>query len=246
MSLYETRRAIRPLIDERLAIDAMIAYYAYHHDDNKTQIITYPAVTTADRVQGFVTISRTGIDLFRPFMTMKLPINDLDTSAHLLKQALPPGAEAFMVVREKYVPLIRALCHVRSEELLMLFQLSPRNFTEEVNVLITREDQNGLPRFVIKQPINGKRTAVAAAGLNWQSPYFAEIAVRTRPDYRQRGFGRAVVNALSAHLLKHGRTPLYAVNPQNTPSVQLAQHVGFTDTGHRELMLEVQMRMDAP
>ncbi len=191
MSFSALQQSIRHLVDEWSAADAMVAYYAFHHDADKTYLVTSPPA--AERAEGFVTISRTGIDLFRPLLTMRLPIHDLAQSRELLMQALPPGQEAFAAVPESHLPLVRALCEIQSEEPLNLYALPAERFKPLINVLVTREDEHEMPRFVVKQVVNGQRTAVAAAGLNWLSPRFGEIAVRTRPEYRQKGFGRGVV-----------------------------------------------------
>lgn len=240
MSLSFLQQSIRHLVDEWSAADAMVAYYAFHHDADKTYLVISPPA--AERAEGFVTISRTGIDLFRPLLTMRLPIHDLAQSRELLMQALPPGQEAFAAVPESHLPLVRALCEIQSEEPLNLYALPAERFKPLINVLVTREDEHEMPRFVVKQVVNGQRTAVAAAGLNWLSPRFGEIAVRTRPEYRQKGFGRGVVATLAEYLLAHGRVPLYAVNPSNAPSIYLAESLGFVDTAVREWMLEVRMR----
>ncbi len=83
---------------------------------------------------------------------------------------------------------------------------------------------------------------MASASLNWQSPYFAEIAVSTRPQYRRQGWGRSVVAALSGHLMEAGRVPLYVVSEENTASANLAESVGFTDTGVREQFLQASLK----
>ena len=72
MKLPDKRRAIRSLLDERNPADAQAIYYAYNHPDEKTQLITYPP--EASVAKGYVCIARTGIDLFRPLLTMRLPI----------------------------------------------------------------------------------------------------------------------------------------------------------------------------
>lgn len=239
MTLATTRQAIRHLVDEKSAASAMLAYYAFHHEAARSQIVAWPPTGHA---QGFVTVAQTGIDLFRPLLTMHLPLPDLSASAALLRQVLPPGAEAFAAVPAAYEPLIRALCDVRTEEPLLVYQLAAAQFEPFINVLVTRDDQDGTARFVVKQPIHGQQTVVAAASLNWLSPNFGEISVRTRPEYRQKGYGRSVVASLAHYLLEIGRVPLYVVNPQNTPSIQLAESLGFRDTGAREWMLELVMR----
>lgn len=240
MALEARRRAIRHLLDRRQPADAMAVYYAFFHDAHKTRLLTWPPVPENTAV-GFVTSSRTGIDLFRPLLTMRLPLPDLEASAELLQMALPVGAEAFMSIPRRYEPLVRAFCDILSEEHLHLYELT-HTPEPEVNVLVTRADMNGLPRFVIKQERDGQRITVASANLNWQTNYYGEIAVNTRPEYRQKGYGRAVVRALATHLRRHGRVPLYAVNPLNTPSVHLAEGLGFTLVSDDEVMLEVRRR----
>ena len=233
--------ALRALLDEQAVADGMTAYYAFYHPADKTTVV--PSQNRAGVVDGFVTVSRTGIDLFRPLLTMRLPLADLERSRALLWQVLPAGQEAFTAVPESHLPLLRAVCEIQSEEPLLVYALPRQWLNPHINVLVVREDEeDGSPCFVIKQLVEGQRTAVAVASLNWLSPYFGELAVRTRPEYRQRGFGRSVVAALADYLLAHSRTPLYVVNAHNAPSIHLAQSLGFVDTGVREWMLEIKMR----
>ena len=51
--------------------------------------------------------------------------------------------------------------------------------------------------------------------------------VTTRPDLRGRGFGRAVVSRLTAHILGEGKLPIYQVEDGNSPSLRLAESLGF-------------------
>ena len=242
MSLEQTRRAIQYLLDPHNPGDGLAAYYAYHHDRSRTHIITTPELSGNRTVQGYIAVSRTGIDLFRPLLTMRLPMHDLTMSADLLRLALPTEHEAFVVCPITYDPIVRAMYEVKTEQTLAIFILDRKDLKPEINVLVTRQDKNDLPRFVIKQAVNQQRVTVAAAGLNWQTPHFAEIAVRTHAEYRRRGLGQSVVNALAKHALDHGRRPLYAVALENQPSIDLARRAGFQDTGYRQLMLEVRGR----
>ena len=50
----------------------MAAYYALHHPDDKTTLVV-PPTAEGQRANGYVALSRTGIDLFRPLVTMRLP-----------------------------------------------------------------------------------------------------------------------------------------------------------------------------
>jgi GNAT superfamily N-acetyltransferase len=244
MNLPEKRHAIRPLLDERAAKDAIDAYYAFHHPDRKTQLITYPADVRP--AEGYICLSRTGLDLFRPLMTCRLPAAHEQVS-DLIYQSLPPGAGLFISAPEAYRDILLAFFDVQQEQHLLLYQLDPGNFQPEINVLVFEEmTPDALPRYIIRAT-NAEFPAEAAAwaGLNWQSPYFAEIAVGTRPQYRQRGWGRSVVAALSQHVLRERRAPLYLVAEENHPSISLAISLGFHYTGARRLLLEATLRPPA-
>ncbi len=242
MTLADQRQAIRLLLDERNPGDAMAAYYAFHHGDDRTALVVYPAEAGPGQAAGYAAISRTGMDLFRPLLTMRLPLEDLETCRRLLQDLLPSGGEAFLSCPQPYEPVVRAFFDVGSEERLILLALDPARYEPIVNVLVTREMAGSLPRFVIKQEADGRREAIAAAAINWQSPHFAEIGVRTQAGYRRRGYGRSVVAALAGEIIQHGRRPLYAVARDNAPSIDLAVSVGFVDTGYRQLMMEVRAR----
>lgn len=249
--LKAARRAIRRLLRDRDAIDAMAAYYAFHHPDDKTALVLSPEGVEDNPVahaDGYVALSRTGIDLFRPLVTMRLPTDSdvmaMPAAAELLGRALAPGQPAILNAPERYRPLIEALFDIQAEERLRLYALTPSRYEPIVNVLVSRSTGPGdLPRFTIRSAQSGQEEVVAAASLNWQSPYFAEIAVNTRPQFRRQGWGRSVVSALSGHLIESGRTPLYVVSEENTASAQLAEHVGFTDTGARDLLLQATLKM---
>ena len=240
--LAAQRRAIRRLLREHDPADAMAAYYALYHPDDKTTLVV-PPTTEGQRANGYVALSRTGIDLFRPLVTMRLPI-DRDPAAaqgaaDLLRLALGSGQPAILSAPVRYLPLLRALFDIQSEEHLRLYALAGRDFEPIVNVLVTRGlGPGGLARYTIRSSQSGQEEVVADATLNWQSPRYAEIAVNTRPQHRRQGWGRSVVAALSQHLLDSGRTPLYVVSEENAASIQLAESVGFRDTGAREVFLQ--------
>jgi RimJ/RimL family protein N-acetyltransferase len=242
MSLQKKRHAIRELLDENNPADAMAAYYAYYHEDDRTSIITDISeenYNETNKALGYATVSRTGIDLFRPLITTRLPISDLEASAQILRNALPSGAEAFIACPAQYDFLIRAVYEIRAEQKLHLYTF-PSGMPEPlINILITKDDSSDYPRFLINKNVEGQRTAIASAGINWITPKFAEIAVRTWSDYRRRGLGRSVVTALTRYLIENGRSPLYAVNETNYASIELAKQVGFQDSGYRQIMYEV-------
>ncbi|VAW32758.1 hypothetical protein MNBD_CHLOROFLEXI01-3100, partial [hydrothermal vent metagenome] len=75
MALIQQRPAIAHLLDEKNSADGMAIYFAFHHEDKRTVLRPFPY--TAIRAEGYVALSRTGMDLFRPFVTLRLPIHDM-------------------------------------------------------------------------------------------------------------------------------------------------------------------------
>lgn len=241
-SLIQQRRAIRPLLDERSAVDAMAVYYALYHPDERTRLITHD--DARGQTDAYVAVSRTGIDLFRPLLTLRLNQDDPEGAAELIHQALSPGASVFVHSPVEYRPLLAAFFKINSEQKLQLHQLEPRRFEPVVNVLVMRSaTPDGLPRYIIKPTgVDGDNEIGASATLNWQTPHFAEVTVYTNPQQRQRGWGRSVVSSLIRDLLEDGKTPLYEVSPQNEASLNLARSLGFVDTGADKLFLEATLR----
>jgi predicted GNAT family acetyltransferase len=64
------------------------------------------------------------------------------------------------------------------------------------------------------------------------------VFVNVVPEHRQRGWGRAVTNAVVGALLKQQVTPLYSAAEDNDASQALAESVGFADTGAREVLAQ--------
>lgn len=250
MSLERKRQQVRSVLLANSAADASAAYYALYHPDDKTELHTLeqPEGVT----QGYVCLSRTGMDLFRRLLTMRLPVSpeggiDPGLAATLLYSAVPAGTALILNTPEAYRPVISALFEIQSELPLRLMMLDQSRFEPIINVLVTEsESYNGLPRFVVRTNAGsgqGTGTEVAAsAGLNWRSPDFAEIYVHTKPTYRRRGFGRSVVAAIVKQTLDEGRTPLYAVGIDNKASAQLAESVGFVDTGLIDILYEATLK----
>ncbi|MFZ0546958.1 MAG: GNAT family N-acetyltransferase [Candidatus Promineifilaceae bacterium] len=244
MTLAEQRRAIRPLLHENDPVDALSAYYAYYHDDKKTHLVLFPPESR--QAAGYLCFSRTGIDLFRPLVTMRLPADPAKVS-ELFYSAMPEGTDVFIQAPAIYLPILGALFEIQKEEYLKLYHLKSGRFKPIINVLVTRQDTpDGQVGFVIRESSQdvprSESQVVASAWLNWQSPRFAEISVRTQSAYRRRGLGRSVVSATAQYILENGRTPLYVVAEQNEASIQLAESLGFTDTGARDVILEARLR----
>jgi hypothetical protein len=240
IDLAASRRAIRHLLDERSPADAAASYYAFYHPDAQTQLLPYPA--GAERAQGYVALSRTGLDLFRPLLTLRLPIQDMAASADVIYQSLVPGTAVILLSPTAYLPLLQALFEIHSEEHLDVLVLNRTRFEPIINVLVTSSTgPNGLPRFVIRRS-SREQEVVASAGINWQTPHFAEISVNTAVSHQREGWGKSVTAAMVQYLVGNGRTPLYATAPQNTASQQLARSIGFTGSGVSKVMLQAVLR----
>jgi ribosomal protein S18 acetylase RimI-like enzyme len=230
-SLERQRAVIRPLLDDRAPADALANYYVFNHSPERTELFVSPeaAETYAAPANGFLVRARTGMDLFRPLVTFRAPNS---VAAQLLfRRGLIAGRPVYLTVPESHAGWVNQYLAVSDAELHNILRYDPERYEPEINVLVVNSNApDGLPRCEIRA---GER-AGAVAGINWQSPRFAEVYVYTEPAVRGRGWGKAVVRALVGHILKSGRTPLYVVAQSNEYSIRLAEAVGFIDTGHRE------------
>lgn len=238
--LNAARQAIRPLLDERNPADGLSSYYAFYHAPDRTRIVTTPR--GASRATGYVAVSRTAIDLFRPLVTLHLPPDDMHTAVELIHSALPAGTAVLINAPARYEALLGGVFDFQSVERLQLLRLDAARFEPIINVLVAQSTgANGLTRFIIRNR-GGDNEVVASSGINWQTPYFAELSVHTSAGYRRQGWGRSVVSAMAHYVLESGRVPLYAVSAENEASNQLASSLGFVDTGAEQLFLQATLR----
>ncbi|MCD4706579.1 MAG: GNAT family N-acetyltransferase [Candidatus Sabulitectum sp.] len=64
----------------------------------------------------------------------------------------------------------------------------------------------------------------------------ANLVVSTVPEYRKRGFGKAVVSCAVKWCFSNGYLPIYLVDIRNTPSVELAESIGYREAS-REVIV---------
>jgi predicted GNAT family acetyltransferase len=107
----------------------------------------------------------------------------------------------------------------------------------EINVMV--QPGEGPFRFEVRS--RDDRVA-AAAGINWQSDRLAEMYVYTQPDYRGRGWAKAVGAACVRALLEKGLVPIYVAAEENAASRKVALALGFRETGAREVQCRGQLR----
>lgn len=206
---------------------ALAVYYALHHDPGRTRLWLY---TGADgQITGLLAVCQTGFDLFRP--TVVLRAADIEMAVALLGAALRAGRPYYIVTTPTLAPAVGAALHLEQEALHWIYGFDPRRYQPEINVLVQpARTPDGSLKFVIRS----QGQVAAEAGVNWRSPFFAELFVRTEPWARGRGWGRAVVAACAATLAQAGVQPLYTVAEENQAGRQLAESAGFVDTSARE------------
>jgi GNAT superfamily N-acetyltransferase len=234
-TLADERRQVQTLLDDRSPADAFTSYYALHHDPKRTQIYIHSDPNS--HIDGFLVRAQTGLDLFRPVVVMRAASDEV--AVDLLHQGLIPSRPYYLVAPLSLNQAINRTLTIGDAEILCVYRLDPNLFSPLVNVLVVANSApDGSPRYEISQG----DTVMAAAGVNWRSPHFAEVYVYTKAEARGRGWGKAVVSAVCVQLLKTGLHPLYVVHEQNTASIQLADSLGFKDTGAREYAGQVMLQ----
>ena len=236
--LNQKRRAIRHLLSPGDPADALASYYALWHDPRRTRLTVHQSAR--DRVDGFCAVCQTGVDLFRPLVTLRAP--DEGAVADLFQTALEAHRPYQVIVPVTLASAVRAHLELSRSALVHIYRLDPSRFQPVINVLvqpITAADSP--PRFQIES----QGQVMAMSGTNWRSPTFAEVFVYVHPRGRGRGWGRSVVSACTAALLEERLRPLYTVEEGNEASAHIAQGLGYVDTGQREFVGEGRLKEGA-
>jgi len=226
-SLDTRRTAIRGLLNERSPADALASYYAFHHAPDRTELFVHWDQTSG-QADGCLIRARTGMDLFRPLVTFRAASEA--AAVELFKVGLLPNRPVYLSIPHERAPWANQHLNITEASLNLIYRLDVNRFRSEINILVvTSTGADGSPRCEIR---NGDFSALA--GVNWQSPTFAEVFVQTDAAVRGKGWGKSVLTAVVTSLLKAGRTPLHIVAESNTASINLAESIGFVDTGLRE------------
>lgn len=228
-SVPETRKLIRNLLDDSNPAESPTTYYALWHPAEKSALFVHTA--PSGKVVGFMGRFQTGLDLFRPLITLKAPSPEV--AASLLSQGgLVAGRPYIFFAGLNQLAMIGGSLHIENQRILRIYTLDSARFRPQINVMILHNTaHDGTPRCEVKQ--DGK--VLSAAGVNWRSPAFAEIYVQTEPAARQKGWGKAVVSCLTERLLKSGLLPIYLVENGNEESRGLVESLGYYDTGSRQV-----------
>ncbi len=225
------QRLIQSLVRQDDPADALATYYGLY-----AAVATRSVYTTSDAQgtpEGFLVRARTGLDLFRPVVAFRA--RSEAAAARLIAEGVPAGRPVILAIPAALGTWAYKHLQTRDAELHRIYRLDRADHQPLVNVLATTgRDPNGAPRSEIRA---GEQLG-AVAGVNWQTPRFAEIYVYTDPAVRGRGWGKSVVSIVSGLVLETGRTPLYVVAESNDYSIRLAEAVGFRDTGAREILAE--------
>lgn len=230
MNLDEKRQIVSEILDPKSPADAPTAHYALHHPPERTALDI--SRDHQSRRTGFVARCQTGLDLFRPLVTMRCFSPQM--ARYLLARILTQNRHYIFFARRDQLTLIRGVMQLSNERILHIYRLDPARFKPVINVMVQQNDApDGSPRFEIHS--GGLQ---ALAGVNWQSDRFAEVFVHTEEEARRRGWGRSVLAACTEQILKARQLPLYLVETDNEASRQLAHNVGYVDTGARQVYAE--------
>ncbi len=225
--LLTLRQRARTLLDLSAPRDGLAAYYALYHDPARTRL------WLSQTGDGFLAVCQTGRDLFRLLAVLRAA--RAESASKLMEQALVAGRPYYLLTTPELRAAVEEALTIERLEVNRIYRLDLRRYVPTLNVLVTpAPSASGTPRFVIR----AQGQVAAEAGINWQSPHFAEVYVWTAPEVRGRGWGKAVVDGCVAWIIRSGAQPLYIVAEDNEPSIRLAESIGFVDTGARELAVE--------
>jgi ribosomal protein S18 acetylase RimI-like enzyme len=94
---------------------------------------------------------------------------------------------------------------------------------------LSREDweQNRADGFRYCAIVEHEAIAALAAVWTYSETHWEVAAVSTAPAFRQRGYGKAVVCFVTAHILEQGRKATILTDSTNVAMLKTAESVGF-------------------
>jgi hypothetical protein len=225
----EEREQLAPLLNIKSAGDAAAAYYALSHPAERVQI--YVSYSASGSPIGFLTLARTGLDLFRP---LAVPFVASAAILHdLIQEAIAPNEQVILLLpldQREWIEAHLALSDIRIGE---LFRLDWATFKPIINILVMEvHNPDGLPRY----EVHSRTGAYAAAGVNWIGNPYAEIYLEANEEAQGRDLAISVLAAMSGRLLEMGRTPLFRLDNTLILSPESLGQVGYRSTGTRTLI----------
>ncbi len=225
MDLQQKRARLKRFTSEADPQQAVAAHYALNYPENKVALHLH---SVNDQIDGFLVSARTGFDLFRPFVAAYA--ENANSLRRLLQSGLAGGQAVYINAPAVLGHVVFSEMTVDEPALLRMYRLDPSRYEPQVNILtVGRRTERGLPFFEIRN----EDISLAQAGVNWKSGSFAEVFVNVNRQAQGRGYGASVLNGLVGELLTKSIIPYYVVDDNNTPSIKLAEKVGFVDTGAR-------------
>ena len=100
---------------------------------------------------------------------------------------------------------------------------------------MSREDwqQNRLDGFRYCAIVEQEAIVALAAVWTYSPTHWEVAAVSTAPAFRHRGYGKAVVGFVTAHILQQGRKATILTDDMNVAMLKTAQSVGFYRSDER-------------
>ncbi len=225
------RRQLADLLDRHSAADALAAYYALEHPQERVRLFGYAATNGDPR--GFLAVAQTGLDLFRPLVVPFVAKPDI--LLRLLRDALRPGQPFMMHLPSDQVGWLEGAVEIQSKQELELLRVDPEAYEPVLNVLVMEaEGPGGAVRYEIKMADG----VGAAAGINWRGGRFAEVYLDANDVARGRSLTKSVLSALIARLLGEEKIPLYRVPTRRVSVKTEAFHLGFRPTGLKSSLIE--------
>lgn len=144
--------------------------------------------------------------------------------------SLPPGLEAVMVTQLMQMVVETPAISGDAVEMVLL---GPDDVSAMQELVALTEPGPFAPRTVELGSylgiFDGDRL-VAMAGERLQPPGFTEVsAVCTHPDYRGRGYARALVSRVANGIASRGETPFLHVLPHNISAIATYRRIGFVE-----------------
>lgn len=225
------RRRLEALLDRRSAADALAAYYALEHPQERVKLFGY-AAPDGDAI-GFLAVAQTGLDLFRPLVVPFAAKPEF--LLRLLRDALRPGQEFLLHLPADQVPWLEGEVEIHRRQVTELLRLERQSYEPVLNVLVVEADGPGkMPRYEIRTAEGTQ----AAAGVNWQGSHFAEIYLEADEAARARGLTKSVLSALVGRLLGERKIALYRVGVRRVSVKTEAFNLGFRPTGVSSALIE--------